>query len=173
MNGAFSVSILGGAVRKLSDVANGYPMVSPDGSQIAFQGKQGEEIWIVGPNSKNPRLLRSMPGGYISIYLAWSPDGRRLAWLQRRRAGGDPTIQSIAIAGGEPATAIPSNGFPGPALALTWVKDGRLLVVCREAAPRARDMNLWQARVDPRTGRADGPLRRATNWSRFTSSSAI
>lgn len=74
----------------------------------------------------------------------------------------------MAIAGGEPSTAIPSDGVPGPALALTWVKDGRRWVACREAEPRAREINFWQVRVDPRTRRADGPLRRVTNWNGFT-----
>jgi Tol biopolymer transport system component len=56
------------------------PIYSPDGSKIAFvkwgPGLSGE-IWIMNSDGTNPLRLTS---GHRDWYLAWSPDGQKIAF---------------------------------------------------------------------------------------------
>lgn len=68
-----------------------HPSVSPDGSQIAFVRNQ--QIWAVGTDGSNLRLLVQGPDGYLSP--TWSPDGRFIAFL--RQTGQSSIHQSILL----------------------------------------------------------------------------
>ena len=67
-------SVFGGAPRKLRDDGQ-WPVVSPQGSLIAFVGGHDHEIWVMGANGENPHRVL---GGENEVYaaLAWSPTGR-------------------------------------------------------------------------------------------------
>ena len=51
---------------------------------------------------------------------------------------------------------------------LVWLPDGRLICVMLEPPPNQYDMNLWELRADPRSGKASGPLQRLTRWAGVT-----
>jgi WD40 repeat protein len=66
--------------------------LSPDGTKLAMSSRTalGVDLW----DYENGRLLYSLPEQDGSIYyLAWSPDGRRLAVS---RSNGDIDIWNIA-----------------------------------------------------------------------------
>ncbi len=52
----WSISILGGAPRRLREDAGG-ASASPDGSHIAFTSGNGEEIWLMGANGEEPQRI--------------------------------------------------------------------------------------------------------------------
>ena len=93
-----------------SDTVELYPAFSRDGSQLAFVRWSDEglgEIVVADATGANPRVVSAAPGHYAS--LAWSPDGRHLAYEKRR--GGyltapeqseKPGIYLQSISGGDP-----------------------------------------------------------------------
>jgi len=80
----WSVSVFGGTPRRLIDAAE-RGAVSPDGSQIVFvRGDYShQEIWQAQSNGEQARKIVGEPGENIDA-LAWSPDGRRIAFVVSR-----------------------------------------------------------------------------------------
>jgi Tol biopolymer transport system component len=80
----WEISINGGNPRKLVDQGQ-RPSVSPDGTQVAFLKKApGEQqIWSMQRNGEHAQLEIVEPAYEIGE-LAWSTDGRRLAYTKAR-----------------------------------------------------------------------------------------
>jgi serine/threonine protein kinase/Tol biopolymer transport system component len=159
-------SIFSGAPRKLR--AHIHAVISPQGSTIAFVPEGEREIWLMGANGENPRKLVTSENGRFAA-LAWSPTGRRLAYIKRTEAGSGGfggSIESVPSEGGTPASM-----FSDPALSsevneskLQWIGDGRLIFGLRERLGAEDDQNLWSMVADPRTGRVSGKPSKITNW---------
>jgi len=81
----------------------GTPALSPDGRTVAFTwtdrlGRQ-RQIYRKGPNDIEPVKLTNYESEGNIGYLAWSPDGSRIAFKRQRGVGG--AIYSIASTGGD------------------------------------------------------------------------
>jgi TolB protein len=78
---------LGGERSRLvvSDVATTSPVWSPDGRTLAVANWDGE-ILLVDPDTGDSAAVTRLPGMHLHD-LAWSPDGRRIAFVART----DPT----------------------------------------------------------------------------------
>ena len=157
-------SIFGGAPRKLR-AAGGSPVVSPQGSSIAFIGGQQNEIWVMGANGDNPRKVCTSSQPLVA--LAWSPTGQRLAYIKPVSTGSEygGSIETVALEGGAPRPAISD-----PALVslvrfspLLWVRDGRLTFALADQRGGSSE-NLWSIVTDPQTGKTSGKLAKITNW---------
>ena len=106
------------------------PVISPDGRQIVFsvtepsytEADQVSDLWIVPTDgSAEPRRLTNTKGGESGV--AWSPDGRRIAFSARREGDDVPQIYIMDVAqGGEAQRATWSvNGAATP----RWRRCGR------------------------------------------------
>ena len=127
-------------IEDLTDLAvPSQPALSPDGSRIAYvlrtldaeQDRTVDELWLVATDGSAPRRLTSGPDDGAP---AWSPNGRRLAFVR------DGQVAVLDVDGGEPARL---TDLPLGAGAPHWSPDGRRLA--------------FTAPVDP-TGGARGPL---------------
>ncbi|MDR7277271.1 serine hydrolase [Catenuloplanes atrovinosus] len=114
------------------------PALSPDGEEIAYVLRVDDRdadrivrgIWTVGTRHGEPRRLTRGPADTAP---AWSPDGRRLAFL---RGDDVPQVWTLPRGGGEPepVTSLPFGAGPP-----VWSPDGTRLAFTAEADPAAAD----------------------------------
>jgi Tol biopolymer transport system component len=161
----WSVSILGGAPRKLREGAE-YAVVSSTEFRIAFVDGRGSELWVMESGGERPRRILTVPGEDSILGVAWSLDGEHLAFVRAHQAIDrfERTINYCDISGAERRTLVlePSLGRD-----LVLLKD-RLVYTRSEPSPRQTDTNLWETSFDYRTGRANGRPKRITSWSGFS-----
>jgi Tol biopolymer transport system component/DNA-binding winged helix-turn-helix (wHTH) protein len=107
------------------------PAISADGTKVAFvwepEGPRGAGIWVREPGKASPWRVTSREGSYSSP--AWSPDGRRLAYLRFGSAAGEIVV---AEADGREERVV-AKVFPSryglPNRHLDWSPDGRFLAI--------------------------------------------
>ncbi|MFJ6025324.1 prolyl oligopeptidase family serine peptidase [Brevundimonas sp. NPDC092305] len=131
-------------------------VISPDGRQVVFQAQdQGRtesftddsDLFAVPVAGGAPvNLTPGNPAADSSP--AFSPDGRRLAWLAGRREGiyGDQPVIMIGAADGSGARPLAADWDRGPG-ALRWSADGRALY-----ATAAENGQQKLFRIDARSG---------------------
>ncbi len=144
------------------------PVISPDGRRVAFtvrtpdfeRGQVREEIWIAGlggvlAGAEPARQLTSSRSGAWSP--AFSPDGRRLAFLSDDALAGEsdddalPQVWLLPLAGGAPtrltASAAGVEHFE-------WMPDGESIIYLQEEEPAspvaAHQAALEERRLDAR-----------------------
>ncbi len=114
------------------------PVFSPDGNQIAFfwDGGDGDEagIYVKLIDAGMPLRIASFPGGSgpagfgpSGLSLAWSPDGRHIAFARKGNGGGIFTVTAL---GGPERKLTDLTG------AFAWSPDGKTLAIVGSDAPR-------------------------------------
>ncbi|MCC6861552.1 MAG: PD40 domain-containing protein [Bryobacterales bacterium] len=115
------------------------PAISADGRRVAFVWERDESgqggIWVQEEGASSPRRISPADGaGYSSP--AWSPDGRRLAYLRFKQGQGSILVSPVE---GGPARSI-ARVFPSRYglhhRHLDWSPDGRFLAVDDTESPR-------------------------------------
>ena len=167
----WSIAIRGNGIHKLAEVEGmvGPPRVSPDGSKIAYARTHvgaadigAREIWLMGSFGESPHKIRTAE--YQSWFgnIAWSPAGNRIAYSYSRQRGHDTDvwIQSCDLSGANQITMLQENRLNS----LAWISSGRLVYSRVEGGVTQSD-NLWELKVEDKTGAPQGKARRLTNWS--------
>jgi DNA-binding winged helix-turn-helix (wHTH) protein/Tol biopolymer transport system component len=169
----WSVSVLGGAPRKLRDEAVS-STVSPDGSAISFGANKGtfgdREIWLMDKNGEHARKLFGPDQESSILQINWSPDAKRVIYQKTDNSGN--TILSRDLASGSPTTVLSPSEAEG-LKDYVWLPDGRLIYTSAEStAISAGDTtcNFWQLRIDANTGKRTEEPSRLTNWPGFCNS---
>jgi serine/threonine protein kinase len=155
----WAVSVLGGAPRKLREAA-GVESISPDGSLIAFT-TDINNIWLMGPNGEQARKLYDTGTNSQAYNFRFSPDGQRLAYTEYP----DEVLESRDLKGGPPVKIL--SGVADRLRDYVWLPDGRMVYTLAEPSPNLDTCNLWELRVDTRTGQPREAPRRLTNWAGF------
>ena len=163
-SGLWDLSILSGAVRKISDDGS-YPAVSPDGSQVAFlKGtKMHQELWLMSANGADPHKLAGEPEDYFGT-LAWSPDNKRIAYTRGRLTHGYGVLAAIELMELSGSQVHKLLSQPGLDLPLAWTSDNHLIYSLAELPPRQADSNLWWVELN-RHGQIKGTASRLTSDS--------
>ncbi len=119
----------GSGLRKLTrGRAESFPSWSPDGRLLMYQpyicpgGRCGYGIAVMRPDGSAQRLLAQVSGapGGGGLHAAWSPDGRRVAFL-RLGSSVDSDILVVDLHGKVNKVASDSRSGSAPA----WSPDGR------------------------------------------------
>ena len=166
---------MGGPPRKLRDDADPWA-VSPDG-MIAFGTGAGfvrnQEIWLMGPQGEDQRRFVSGTEDDAFFMATWSPDGKRIAYQRYHRAPDklECTIETRDLKGTSPTVLLSDPRLCQIGSNLLWNPDGRLIFAMLEGAPFSGKygINLWEMKVDTKTGQAIGEPGRLTNWVRVGS----
>jgi eukaryotic-like serine/threonine-protein kinase len=101
------------------------PDISPDGTQVAYirQDQDGKsDVFLLSIDGGQERRVTST--GLLKSGVAWSPDGRSLAFLEKRKT--DAALVVVEIASGRSAQVGPSRGEPlNIGYRPVWSPDGR------------------------------------------------
>jgi Ca2+-binding RTX toxin-like protein len=127
------------------------PRISPDGSTVAFLGQlPSVGIWLVGIDGSDPRLILPQSSAERAAWLAWSPEGDRIAWAKTH----DTRIRFIDTKGVAKGTVTVCTGlgWTRPSVAtFDWGRDGRLWVGCFDKGSGATT-TTYQVRLMPQSG---------------------
>jgi eukaryotic-like serine/threonine-protein kinase len=180
------LSLIGYEPRKFRD--DGYAhSISPDGGRIVFtsartglserQGQQAREfgdstIWLAELNGEAPRRITEGDESTGFMQVVWSPDGSRIAYLAVHQAPGgrifDCALENRDLQGGAAVVVAAGGNLCQNPQGFWWASDGRLIFSLAEPTPRENDSNLWEVKLDPRTGKPKNEPARLTNWVGFS-----
>ena len=167
------ISVLGGPPRKLPDDAD-VMFPSPDGSRVPFvagtkSGIWARELWLMGAQGEDPRMLPTAPENDWFYWGVWSPDGQRIAYLRLHHPPGKSefSIESRDLKGGQPTLLVSDPKLTGWSFPW-WLPDGRILFTMQEPAPDQADTGLWEIRVNSKSGKPIDQPRRVTKWAGCT-----
>ena len=168
--GAWVVSVIGGPPRKVRDGADPWA-VSPDGTLIAYGTGPSfiryGEIWLMGAQGEEPRRFVSGSENDGFFWAAWSPDGHRLAYQRFHRTPDklECSIESRDLKGGQPSVIVSDSGLcHRNGSTFLWFPGGRFVYTRYEPETNQPYNNLWEIKVDTRTGEPASKPRRITNW---------
>ena len=176
------VSLVGEAPRKFRDDAFGQS-VSPDGATIAFTAARrgmethqtnpammDEAIWLIGVNGQSPRMIAEAGVASGFMQATWSPDGKRIAYLKGHQVYDtfNCALENQEAEGGTPVVVLTGTNLCQNQQGFWWAPDGRLVFSLAEPSPNENDSNLWEVKLDPRTGKPEGKPVKTTNWVGFS-----
>lgn len=141
----------------VSDVA-----LAPNGKKIAYvlrtppdmlDGPAGmrSTIWVVPTRGGEGRAYTS-PGS-SSFAPAWSPNGKKIAFLSRRSGSTKTQVQVVPIDGGE---AQPLTDHPTSVHSFSWSPDGKSIAYIADRAPTAQEKKDQQEGRDWHVGDVHG-----------------
>lgn len=110
----------------LSDVSDGFPAWSPDGTQIAFTSRrdQNNELYLMDAYGYNLKRLTFDPKDDFAP--AWSPDGKRIAFVSDR--DNNTGENSIYIMNAAASWVVRLTNDGGNDYAPAWSPDGTTIV---------------------------------------------
>lgn len=125
------IPVLGGAsVQVVRDVDVG-PVFSPDGQRMAYLRANDPVvgkylILSANPDGSDEKILYTGPTPFPS-WLAWSPDGKLIAYIQESAEEAQGAVRTLEISTGqEHSLATLTEKF---ATSLGWMPDGRGLII--------------------------------------------
>lgn len=132
-NGPFDFYLLAFNRKEIIQITNNIgnvisPDYSPDGRQIVFANKVGENptsIWIVNADGLNPRLIYAAPRDIAAV--AWSPDGEKIAYAMSMGVPQEYEIFTMEANGRNHLKV--SQGLLGIGGSVDWSVDGKSLLI--------------------------------------------
>ncbi len=169
---AWVFSVGGGPPRKLRDNAAPFS-VSPDGTLIAFGTGTAflhyREIYLMGSQGEEPHRFISGSENEAFFWSAWSPDGRRIAYVKYRREAGklQCCIESRELGGGQVTTVVCDPRLCDVNIKCLWLPRDRLVYTMSETGPNPELSALWEIGLGLGTGEPAGKARLIANWPGF------
>jgi Tol biopolymer transport system component len=115
------------------------PVWSPDGAEIAFSRRSGEDSEVFVANADGTGLVNISNHPALDWPASWSPDGKGILLVSRR--GGDYDIYLAALDGG--LTRLTNH--PGDDLSPVWSPDGTAIAF---ASDRTGSLDIYVMNTD-------------------------
>ena len=168
-SGLWKMSTFDGTTRRIWDGEVSTAVLSPDGASIAFlKAYPAREIWFMGAEGEEPHRVASFDAQDTLQALAWSPTGRRLAYVRSRGPvdKAEVVIETCDLSGGQRTMVLSEPRLHGPSGFgnIVWLADGRIIYSAPNAGVHSRDFNLQMINADPRSGTLQGHAERLTSW---------
>ena len=129
------------------------PGVAPDGSIVFVRGRGGDtDLWLRGPDGSERRWTQE-PGAEREP--AWSPDGRRIAYVAVRAGRRELRVRSLE---GVEGIVVADRPARSPA----WSPDGGRIAF---GVTDGRDAGIWTVAPDGRHVQAAGTVAGVPAWS--------
>jgi TolB protein len=152
-NGPFDIYLLMFGQRSLFHITDHVgdvvsPDFSPDGSQIIFANRLGESptaIWMVNRDGSDPHLFYEGPQPIVAV--AWSPDGRTIAYAMQTQVVNEFDIFVMNVDGSNQRRL--SGNQTGIGGSVSWSPYGDSILV---SAGPVNGKNIF--RIDVATGAA-------------------
>ncbi len=153
------------------------PSLSPDGKELVFvnystYGPPGHptEIWAIGIDGNNPRLLTTTQENIQASDVKFSPDGNKIAFIGKRQDDGNRSL-FVMEHDGSNVKMLPINGV-GKINTFAWLSDEKIVYAQQESenSVEFRQLLLGSSGTDASTS-----LKRVTmdNATRFVVSGNI
>ena len=168
--GLWKISTWDSSLRKFWGGLADQALVSPDGSHIALTD-DGGKFWLMGADGEEPReIARSDSQGFGFPRIAWSPTGRRLAYIRSRGSfeHRQVTLETCDLAGGKRTVVLSDPGLTtvNGILDMAWLPDGRI-IYSTSTKDRDEGVDLWAIPADTSTGKPAGGATRVAGWKNF------
>jgi len=166
----WSVPIFGGALRKIAEGLESPGVVSPDGSYIAYLAEPAangyRSIWLMGPQGEAPHKILTAAEQSAFYVVTWSPAGNRVVYPYVHKVGDHlaMSVESCDLNGAGKTQIISDIQLRY----YNWVSRERFIYSRSSGTGSAPASNLWELRVDGKTGAPKGDPRRLTDWSGFS-----
>jgi DNA-binding winged helix-turn-helix (wHTH) protein/Tol biopolymer transport system component len=160
----WKISVMGGTPHKLADEGT-FASVSPDGSKIAFLAGMwnNQGIWLMQSDGNGARKIVDSGKHHFGA-ATWAPDGNRFAYVREiDNYGSDRANRQIEVYGLTNGRTEVILSEPRLGSELAWINTGCLIYSLQEDQPNQGDFNLWEVKVDPRTGLLSGSPTRITS----------
>jgi TolB protein len=113
------------------NIGNAYsPSYSPDGAQILFLNRVGDEpsaLWTMGSNGENPHRIYTPPRDIVGA--SWSPDGNRVALTMVADARFSYQVFLLDLHGAQRGLRQLSHGLSGVGGSISWSPDQKSLLI--------------------------------------------
>jgi Tol biopolymer transport system component len=121
--GVWKMPVQGGRPERIVREPADHPVISPDGSRIAYRSGAQVVVAAVASGEVQKRMQAAEPGD-----IAWTPDGKAMVWAQTD--GDVANLWAHPIDGG---AAVPVTRFttPGRIHSFAWSRDGHAIAVSR------------------------------------------
>jgi dipeptidyl aminopeptidase/acylaminoacyl peptidase len=126
------------------------PRYSPDGRYLAYlednAGSEAYDIWLIELATGQYANLTPDTAELIQPDIAWSPDGREIAFIRFSEGRFSTFVLSVELGeqAGQSARLVSTTG--GPHFNVGWSPDGELLVITAQGSGQDYDVFLVSAR---------------------------
>jgi Tol biopolymer transport system component/DNA-binding winged helix-turn-helix (wHTH) protein len=117
----WTLSPLGGSLRRLGDLLGHDGAWLPDGEHIVFA--KGQDLFLTSTHGNESRKLVTLPG--TASWLRWSPSGTRLRFTLSDPKSGSTSLWEVAANGANPRPVLPGWNNPAAECCGNWTPDGR------------------------------------------------